>query len=491
LRAGTVTALESQLDAASILYNTKLALADQELVVQQNALEIGALEREVLSNHLQINSNTNALAQAQADRLALLREVERIEANFKDSRASIASGYAADPIHFQRAQASLLLADASFRRAQLWLFITCRALEYKWQERFSYANPQIGESLDIGSIFKARNSLELRRIYQNMEFFNDDRENSSGTRRDDLATISLSDHVLTPNPKDFNRDFGAFPLDNGRRVNPLTNEPFDKVDHFRQKLRSLQTTPENAFGGNGAIEIVIDTTELEIGQLFAGAKYTFSPPNSTNLVDVDSGLYRDKLNWIAVHFVFKEGSFVKSSLVPAIPGNNGIDGSMSYGGITKFRTRIPPYPDLAPGVPDDASDATIDPTNEILDPQTGLPVPLPVQVRKDFPGEFLAVPFRYFQNTDPATRQFETFPFQDIPSVEYLFSTRSAEVPEVAAKITASGGFQIKDFQELSVATTRMILQIDANEFNIDDLVDIELIINHTAYVRPQISPKP
>ncbi len=472
------TALESQFDAASIQYNTKLALADQSLTVQQNALAIGALEREVLSNQLQINSNSNALAQAQADKAALLREVARIEENFEDSRASLASSYFADPIHFQRAEASLLIADASFRRAQLWLFMTCRALEYKWQERFSYANPQIGESLDIGSIFKSRNALELERIFQNMEFFNDDRELQPGTRRDDLATVSLRDRVLTPNPKDVNKEFGAFPLDDGIRSSGSSSNPIDKVSKFQEILAELQTAPGNSFGSNGPITIPIDTTQLEIGQLFAGPRYTYSPPGSTNLTSITSGLYRDKITYLAVHFVFKEGSLVKGNLAPSIPGNNGIDGDMTYAGNTFFRTRIPPYPsNLATGTPQNTSD------NSIVDSENG-----GTQPRTNFPGEFLIAPFRYFQNTDPATRQFETFDNQQAPSLEYLFSTQSAETPAVETAITNASGFQIRDFQELSVATTRLELSIAANQFKIEDLIDIEILVQHTAYVRPQVA---
>lgn len=468
---------EQNIDKVAIQYQTSLALADQALSVQQSLLAVGVLQREVLATELQLKSNFSAYAQAVADRAALIREVARVEENFQAKRKDLASAYYADPIHFQRAEGALLSADAAFRRAQKWVFMTARALEYKWQERFVYTNAQLGLADSIGSIFKARNALELKRIVQGMQFFNADRNTSPGTLRNDTATISLLNDVLTPNPADIDLDFGSFPLDLGVRVEPSNGKVVPKTQRFQNILDELRVSGRPGGGFNPAIRISIDSTQIEKGQLFAGPTYTFAEDDPTRLTDIKSGLYRDKIDWLAVHFVFKEGAVVKSNAVPAIPGNNGIDGSMTYGGNTFFRKRVPPYPDRSPVQIKNASDATI-PSTENSSQQI---------TRVDLPGEFDINPFRYFQNTDPKTRIFETFDQKDATSLEFIFSSQSAETPAVEQKITLTNGFQIRDFKELSVATTRLILNIDANQFRIEDLLDIEIVVQHRAYTRPQL----
>lgn len=468
---------QQDIDKVSIQHQTSLALADQALTVQQSLLAIGLLEREVLATELQQKSNFSAYAQALADRAALIREVVRIEDNFRAKRKDLASAYFADPIHFQRAEASLLAADAAFKRAQRWVFMTARALEYKWQERFAYTNAQVGLADDIGSIFKARNALELERIFQGMDFFDQDRLKSPGTRRDDTATISLLNDVLTPNPADIDLEFGAFPEDKGDRFSPVSNRLVSKVERFQEILDELKVGASPGGGFNPKLVIPIDTTQLEKGQLFAGPTYTYDENDPTKLVDIKSGLYRDKIVWLAVHFVFKQGAMVKGAPVPAIPGNNGIDGSMTYSGNTFFRKRIPPYPDRSPVQLQNASDATI-PNH--LNPGQQL-------ARDSLPGEFDINPFRYFQNTDPKTRIFETFDDKDASNLEFVFSYQSAETPDVEDEITDNSGFQINDFKELSVATTRLILEIDSNQFKLEDLLDIEIVVQHRAYTRPQL----
>jgi hypothetical protein len=349
------------------------------------------------------------------------------------------------------------------------VFFTSRALEYKWQERFRYANAVSGKSFGVGTIFMCRNATELEELVRSMAFFNQDRAASPGTLRNDRVTISLRDHVLTPNPDDVNREFGAFPPDEGLRYDEESGAVASTVEHFRDILRGLQTAPGPGGGINGPLRITFDTSKLELGQFFGGPDYT-DPDN------IQSGLYRDKIDWMAVHFVFEPGSDVKGNPVPDIPGNNGIDGSMSYAGNTYFRTRVPPCPDRSPGIVTSGEGTIPDSNNQGQ-----------VQVRVDFPGEFVIAPFRYYQDTN-FSGVFDLYDKQNAPALEYLFSTRSAEVPAVEAKIESQTGFQIRDFKERSVATTRWTLNIGSNQFAIDDLIDIELVIQHQAYTRPQIT---
>jgi hypothetical protein len=452
---------EKEIDNAAISFESKLATAELPLTVQQSKLELGAIQREANALVVEKQDNAAAFGQAIADRTALLREVERLEDYLEDDRALLANSYHADPIHYLRAESALLRADAAFRRAQRWTFFTARALEYKFQEKFSYEDPVSNELFDLQTIFKSRNANELLDILQKMAAFDQDRGTFEGSQLD-RVTLSMRDNILTPNPDDVNREFGAFPPDKGFRYDPDKKKMAPKQQRFRDIIRAKQTTQSPGGGVNGRIAIEFSTV-LEIGQFFKG-------PDYTDLNNIVPGLYRDKIVRLAVHFVFENGSMVNGSLVPSIPGNNGIDGSITYSGNTFFRTRVPPAPDRSAGTTGPGGNS----------------IPNSDQLRADFPGEFIVAPFRYYQDTN-FTGIFDVFDKQTA-SAKYAFSTQSVETPEVVDRIDADTGFQITSFKERSVAATRWVLAIDSNQFVIDDLVDIQIIIDHQAFERPQIT---
>ncbi|MEX0325595.1 MAG: hypothetical protein AB3N33_05855 [Puniceicoccaceae bacterium] len=454
LASAVIANREKQIDNAAIAFETKLATAELPLTVQQSKLELGSVRREAHALLLEKRDNTAALGQAIADRTSLLREIERLEDYLNDDRALLANSYHADPIHYLRAENAILEADAAFRRAQRWLFYTVRALEYKYQERFSFEDTGSGEIYNLETIFKARNANELDDIYRNMQAFDQDRGTfASGDV--DRATISMRDNILTPNPDDVNREFGAFPPDKGFRYDPKKRKMVTKQQRFRDILRDKQTTPSPGGGVNGRIAIDFSTL-LEVGQFFKG-------PDYSDLNDIASGIYRDKVIQIAVHFMFEDGAMVRGSLVPTVPGNNGIGGTLSYSGNTFFRTRVPPAPDRSTGV-------SIN----------------PVARKVDFPGEFVVAPFRFYQDAD-FDGVFDVFDRRSVRKI-FAFSSQSVEVPEVVDRIDAETGFQITTFKELSVAATRWRLVIDENQFIIDDLIDIQIIIDHQYYERALIT---
>ncbi|MGY8687595.1 MAG: hypothetical protein ACKVHP_07665, partial [Verrucomicrobiales bacterium] len=138
----------------------------------------------------------------------------------------VASSYFADPIHFLRAEQAILAADAKFRLAQRWVFFTVRALEYKWQEKFAWAEVALGKNWDAGSVLSMRNATELREMFDNMELWNNNR--SAGADLPDIAIISLRDHIFAPNPADPNLLFPRNPtgdaVDRGKRRDPVTGD---------------------------------------------------------------------------------------------------------------------------------------------------------------------------------------------------------------------------------------------------------------------------
>ena len=461
--AATRTSMrEEELDEAAIGFETTLALAEVPLTVKQSELELGALMREAYANRLEIEDNLTSLAQALADKNALIREVDRLTANIDADRSSLASRYFADPIHYVRAERELLKADAEFRRAQRWVFFTARALEYKWQQRFSYADPSLGAdgAWDIGTILKARNATELKTIVQKMAQFDGDRTASPGTLVEDRAYISLRDHVLTPNPDDINLLFNPLPADAGVRFDSDGNRVVTKVERFRTILTELA-----AATGGGAIEITFDTTKLQNlgGQFFAGPDYS-TPTRPT------SGLYRDKIEWLAVNIIAEDAPELPSIGVPR-------SGSMRYGGNTFFRTRVPPCWTRAQG-------------NVISDGSA-------FDATKDFPGEFIVAPVRFYQDTN-FTGIFDVSNEVDMTSVKIAYTGDSAQTnTAVLAAIVAdlpgagSSGYRRTDFKERSVAATRWTLRINTGQVDISKLEDIEIIIQHKAYTRPKISCPP
>lgn len=431
-----------EIDKAAIAFDTNLALAELPLTVKQAQLELGSLLREAFANRLEIEDNFTALAQALADKMALLNEVQRAQENLKADRAQLAGQFYADPIHFIRSERAILQADAAFRRAQRWVFFTARALEYKWSERFSEADPLIGESYDIGSIIKARNAFELETIVQKMSDWDGDR---TGTAVYNTTIISMRDQFLTPNPDDVNRTFSTELVDSELRYDPATRTVVDRATRFRQLL--------NAYRVAGNLVIPFDTTVLQnFGTFFPG-------PDFSEPANPDSRFYRNKIEWVAVNIVAKNG------VTP--PDINGRTGRLTYGGNTFFRTRVPVRPNR-----------TTAPT------LTGTEA---FNADLDFPGEFIVSPFRFYQDTN-FTGVFEVFDVQNVTGMKFAYSKDSANNETVLTRLTAGGfGFMRQELKERSVAATRWQLRIDSGQYTIDQIEDIELVIRHVSYARPQI----
>jgi hypothetical protein len=463
--AATRTSMrEQEIDKAAIAFDTTLALAEAPLTVKQSEIELGGLLREAYSNRLEIEDTFTALAQAIADRTALLREVQRIDENLLADRASLAGMFYADPIHYVRAERKILKAHSAFRFAQRWVFFTCRALEYKWQERFAIdgiiGGDDTNTSFDIGSILKARNAQELDLIVQKMAEFNLPRDSSSPDNSD-TTIISLRDQLLSPNPKDVNLTYkneitenGVTTdlTDDGLRYDPETQAVVTQETRFRQILESYK----DDFGN---IVIPIDTTRLKnFSTLFPG-------PDFSDLSNPDQGAYRNKIETVAINIV-ADPSKDPSAIIPS--GVNGKNGRITYGGNTFFRTRVPICPDRTP--------AATAPGDPIYSPDT------------DFGSEFVIQPFRFYEDTN-FTGTFELKSFQNISGMKFAYSGASANdnVAVLDRVLNPSFSFLRKELKERSVAATRWEIRINNGQLDIDDILDIELIIQHNSYQRAQV----
>lgn len=463
--AATRTALREQdIDQAAIAYDTALSLAEVPLTVKQSQLELGALLREGFANRLEIEDNFTALAQAIADKAGLLREVQIIQENLISDRADLRDMFYADPIHYVRAERAILKANSSFRNAQRWVFFTCRALEYKWNERFAMEGVIGGDdttsSFDIGSILKARNATELDFIVQKMAEFNFPRQNET-PGIDDTIVISLRDQVLTPNPRDVNRTFKneitedgvVYDLtDDGLRYDPATQTVVDQQTRFRQILESYKDA-------SGNIVIPVDTTLLaNYSTLFPGADFS-------DLSNPDQGTYRNKVQKVAVNL------FVDPAKAPGagpLPDTNGKNGRITYGGNTFFRTRVPVCPDRTTATTT-GGDASFN-------------------SRTDFGSEFIMQPFRFYQNTE-FDGSFRFFSVQNIPSMKFAYTGASAKSTTVLNNIINPNlAFFRPELKERSVAATRWEITLNSGQVNLDHIIDIEFIIQFQAYARAQIT---
>ena len=440
---------QQEIEEAAIAMDITIATAGLPLTVQQQIMDLNDLYREALSHKLEVQSNWASLNQALSERNGILREAQVLLKRFEIDYSSQVTSYYADPIFYIRAETALRTAVADFEDAQRWTFFTCRALEYKWQQRFEK------DGYNIHSIITARNYPELERIRQKMAAFNNSAWISTGaeSRRN---VISLRDHILSPNPDDPNLDFDQFLIDNNFRWSPDPDSInggayVDKVTRFRELLRQRVDS-------NGNLIIDIDTTKLRrFGDFFRGPDFS-NPDNSF------SGDYRNKIMWFGINVIAADAP--ESEF-----GGNYI---FSYGGNTWFRTRVPVHP------------STREPATTVVGSQVFNPA-------EDIGGEYNIAPFRYYQQESLDLSEFSLLARQNVGG-RFLYSPRSVldnNGTEMGRIEDPMKSYRKASFRELSVATSQLTLQIDVTapdrELVIDNVIDIEIVVQSQSYARPQI----
>ncbi|MFT4639428.1 MAG: hypothetical protein ACI8T1_002753, partial [Verrucomicrobiales bacterium] len=435
---------EETLARGQTAFDSKLALAEAPLAVTQAKLALGEFRREVYALQIEQQGDLRELGQAQAEVTGLLRELERIEAN-RDSNVEETRGrFYADPIHLVRSDLAILKANAAFRNAQRWVWYTQRALEYKWSAQFIHPDFN-GDAYDRGAIFMMRNALELQGLVKAMADWDGIRTASDnpypGTPSEEL--ISFRNHILSPNPKDYIRNFPAFPPagfeDDGLRFDLETGETVSQLEHFHRILERHVEQPSQA------LLIPFNTTLLEkIGARFF-TSHNFADPSAPT-----GGTYRDKIVSVAVNIV----------ATPQGGDPTTVTGSLFYGGETYFRTRIPRWEvvstESVPG--SGVFDLNIGPTR--LDPGNVESI--------DFKTEFIVSTFRKFFQPN-FNKPIFVADDQDFDSFNFGYNQPKANL------VRADG------FKEYSVAATKWLLKIDAGQYQIDRIQDIELYIEHNA----------
>nr|MCU0781114.1 hypothetical protein [Akkermansiaceae bacterium] len=221
---------EQSIDYAGIDFTVTTETVDAALTVNQARQNLSALKREHIAHNLEIQADTSALAQAQAEKANLLAELARIVKRRDANVSAIRKKSYADPLHYHRAEAALIMADESFATAQRWLFFTLQALNYKWHGRF--AMTEGGRTYDSHTVFKCRNAEELDDLLTQMVLW--DQVRVTQTTNSPLITtrVSLRDHILARNPQRYDP---ADPTDPGTRVDDTQGEepPYQAVPTLR------------------------------------------------------------------------------------------------------------------------------------------------------------------------------------------------------------------------------------------------------------------
>lgn len=429
--------IDQQLDLAALDFETSLDASEAALTVNQAKQEVGAIKREGYAKQLETLDTTTQLAQAQAQKAALLYEVGRIEQKLASNSAAVRSKYYADPIHYIKAENALIDADESFRTAQRWVFYTQRALEYKWQQTFAIT--QGSKSWDSGSIFKLRNAKELNELVTQLVNWDAPRTAEILNSPTSTSFISLRDDVISPNPNQLNLINKSDP---GVRIDWPTGQSVTVAEFFRRRLLEYKDA-------NGFVRIPINTAVLETvdGNFFRGPDY---------LADgiVIPGVWRNKILSIKVNIIATDGGANPTSR----------PGSLIYGGNTFQRTRRPLRADRSR-------------------PSTG------TGSIRDIAGEFTTAPFRYWESNNfdnlfvPRDRQ--------PTSIAIAYSGATARNNTTGEDVLGDT-FRNVAFAQRSVAATgwELIFDTDApvasQSVDPNKITDIELIIRHRYSDRAQ-----
>jgi hypothetical protein len=292
---------ERNLDLAAADFDKSLALADTDQNVFQAGEEQRNIEREKQSHVLTAQDNGFVRDQGMEQIDGLQREMQQAKTCRDQNNSDLAGRYYADPIHFLRAQNSMIQADFAFQSAQRWVFLALRALEYKYNQPFVYTEPIPGSPRwELASLFRLRNADELDDLLAAMDAFNLANLGKLNGRSTVTDKISLKDDVWGQT---------------------YTNQA-DRLAEFRKNIAASYDAQR------GVYVLKLNTlrlsVELENGSLFSGAEYGLDGSLITK------GFYLDKIEWIKVKFVDSGAS----SLVTKT-------GDLSYGGTCFVRPERP------------------------------------------------------------------------------------------------------------------------------------------------------
>ncbi len=288
--------------------------AEKERQAGMEQAEIEGIESKARIKTLLLSMNTLALDSQEAALLlkqemgrftALWREKQQLESELAQNQEELAGRWFADPSHRLLSQRDMLVANFSFEEAQRWMFFMTRALEYKWNQRFTNNTPD-GRSWSSSSVFKLRNAAELEDLWRAMDAYEQLIAGTVivGTNRFDWFSVR--------------KDFLGY--QDGRQYEDLlTGQWLDPISAFRTNLlRRLVYV-------SGGQECVIDfdtVRQIPGGFFFVGPVFTTNQPPTVH----DPGRFLDKINYLKIRLVGQ-----------AMTYTNPLAGRLSYGGTSYLR----------------------------------------------------------------------------------------------------------------------------------------------------------
>ena len=290
-----------ELVLANAVFQRDIALAgsNQELLAVQ--LEYRNVVREKISHKVELNEVAQLRSNAEGTVAALLRELNRIESDRSESDSALAGRYFADPIHFLRAQNSVIKADFAFREAQRWVFFALRALEYKYNKTFAWDDGN--RTWDVSSLYGLRNFEELSDMLAAMNAFN---ALNSGNLA--FGRVSFTDRISL-------------------------RQDVWRLGTNDASLLEFRTRLTNTFNpGRGFYEITLNTLVLSdaLNERPDRAHFFTAPVyDLQGNVSADKGNYADKIDWIKFQFIDRS----LSSSGPPMSG-----AGFKYGGVSYDRS---------------------------------------------------------------------------------------------------------------------------------------------------------
>jgi hypothetical protein len=283
---------------------------------------------------------------------ALFDEKEDLERRKEESNELLADRYFADPSHRLVKDSSILRAELSFKEAQLWLFFTLRAAEYKWNQKFAHTYQ--GRHYTNKTVFKLRNVRELQDLFDAIAAWNT--RISLGTRSDDdYKKFSFREDFLGyRNGKD------------AKYHDPISGELVEPRQAFQSYLsqESLYLAPgdpDNPMQGFKALKLRFSTA--------------FVPPTGGLFL---LNRWLEKIQFLKVKVFGGTISGIEST----------VDGYLSYGGTSLIRNQVPGSQD--PQEPDRWNNETTEYSTRHWFSQSGewhssetLRSPIKIQVSKD------------------------------------------------------------------------------------------------------------
>jgi hypothetical protein len=219
------------------------------------------------------------LAQEHGRLTALLDEQAYLEAQWAEANSATANRYFADPSHRIIQNQKVLAAARAFDRAQLWVFIMARALDYKWNRRVVTD----GEPYTANSVFRLRNAQELVDMAIALNEY-DKFQQTSNRHGDQSVRFSVREDFLGYRRVDVaTGELLTYP-------DPVTGQQVDALTAFRSYLKQLPRLRPDWGTNREVVRIEFDTVKTN----FQG---TFFSPDRWN----------EKINWIAIKINAESG----------------------------------------------------------------------------------------------------------------------------------------------------------------------------------------